>query len=191
MKIISGSLRGTVIPTVKNAKYRPTTGKFKEALFSILSSGNFAENQGFIDKDVLDLFSGSCSIGFEALSRGAGHVTFVDIDRNNLQIAKNFAIKNNLGSKVTFINSDVTQLKNSKKKYDIIFIDPPYDEGLVDKSLSILHEYSWLNPNSYIIIEMGQYEKINIEKHYEIFLERKYGTSKMVILNYKQSNNRI
>ena len=117
MKIISGSLRGVVIPTVKNAKYRPTTGKFKEALFSILTSGEFAANGGFHDKVVLDLFSGSCSIGLEALSRGAKHVTFVDVERDNLEIAKNFVKKHNLDSMASFINSDATNLRNSKIKY--------------------------------------------------------------------------
>ncbi len=184
MKIISGFLRGVVVPTVKNARYRPTTGKFKEALFSILTSGEFAANGGLRDKEILDLFSGSCSIGLEALSRGSTHVTFVDIDRNNLDIAKNFTKKHNLETSVTFLNTDVTHLRNLKKKYDIVFIDPPYEQGLASKALNVIHTQACLHSDSFIIVEIAAKEKLELQKCYEIYLERKYGASKMIILKY-------
>jgi 16S rRNA (guanine966-N2)-methyltransferase len=184
MKIISGSLRGVVIPTVKNAKYRPTTGKFKEALFSILTSGEFATTGGFHDKAVLDIFSGSCSIGLETLSRGAKHVTFVDIDRDNLEIAKNFVKKHNLESQTSFLNSDATNLRNSKTKYDIVFIDPPYEQALADRTLRALHHHSWIHTESSVIVEIGLRDTIDLPKYYEISMERKYGASKMVIMKY-------
>ena len=85
MKIISGRLKGRPIPTLKNSKYRPSTGKLKESMLNILSS---LEQDFFSNKAVLDLFAGSGSLGIEALSRGARHITLVDIEIDHVKALK-------------------------------------------------------------------------------------------------------
>lgn len=182
MHIIAGSLKGRAIPTVKNVKYRPSTGRFKEALFSILTSGDLS---GRLDgAKFLDLYSGSCSVGFEAISRGAKSVSFVDTDRKNLEIAEAFAERAGISDRAKFICSNASNLRYTNEKYDIIFIDPPYKEDMVPKTLSSLLANSWIEDNALVIIEAGEYDKIDIANEFEILIDRKYGGSRLIILEY-------
>src|ERR1700677_57602 len=181
MKIISGALKGMVIPRVKNPKYRPSTGKFKESLFSILGS---IDKDLFIDKLVLDLFAGTGSLGLEALSRGANRVTFIDIENDHIQAIKAFLQK--ITNLVAFdcLRLDGTNLPKSHTKYDIIFIDPPYSKNLAPKALKSLVEKGWLNKNSIIILELERNEVLVVEDLYDIMIERLIGRAKLMILRY-------
>ena len=183
MKIISGQLRGAIIPSVKNAGYRPSTGRFKEAMFSILTSGTFASC--LIDKNVLDLFAGTGSLGLEALSRGATSATFVDIDSMALDAVKSFASKHKILDITNFINADSTKLPLAKKRYDVVFIDPPYRKGLVEASLLSLHKSSWLNDEALFVIEVGKKESIILPEWCEQMDMRVYGSSKLIIAEKK------
>lgn len=182
MHIIAGSLKGRAIPTAKNVKFRPSTGRFKEALFSILTSGDLADRLN--GAKFLDLFSGSCAIGFEAISRGAEYATFIDIDRGNLDIAKAFAEKAGIKDQTYYLNMDVANLRYTKRKYNIVFIDPPYKEDMVPKTLSSLITNSWLEADSLLIIEAEERDVVDIPKEFEVHTDRKYGGSRLIILNY-------
>lgn len=182
MHIVAGTLKGRAIPTAKHVKYRPSTGRFKEALFSILTSGDF---QGRLEQaKFLDLYSGSCAIGFEAISRGAKSATFVDVDRKNLDIAASFAEKVGVENRTKFLCTDASNLRSTTEKYDIIFIDPPYKEDMVSKTLSSLEANSWLEEDALVIIEIGEYDKIDIPEGFEMHTDRKYGGSRLIILDY-------
>jgi 16S rRNA (guanine966-N2)-methyltransferase len=182
MKIISGFLKNRKIPTA-SADFRPSTGRFKEALFSILSSGNFSDFS-FEDKNILELFCGSCSIGFEAISRGAKSATFIDTNQSHLKIAQDFAVKMNIGDRTNFINMDATKLKTSRVKYNFVFLDPPYRNAMAKKTLQALDTNSWLESGSLVIIELGKNESLEVSKPYERQMERVYSNSKMIILTY-------
>lgn len=180
MKIISGTLRGNIIPTIKNAQYRPSTGKFKEAIFSIMAS-----SYPLKDKIVLDLFAGTGSLGFEAISRGAKHATFLDIDSSHLNAAKSFAEKHNIIEQTNFIRADSTNLMPTSLKYDIVFLDPPYGKKMVEKALTSLHKAQWLGIDSVIIIEVGAREDVDLPNWCEPVETRIYGGSKMIIALHK------
>lgn len=182
MKIIAGSLKGALIPTVKTKSYRPSTGKFKEALFSILTSMESEENSIIIDKIVLDLFSGTGSLAFEAISRGAKKATLIDIDQKHLDCAKSFATKHNILDQISFLRMDASNLGYTKYKYDLVFIDPPYMQQMVDSTLVALTKSNWLNEKAIICIETGKNETISIPEEYIISQERIYGASKLWIL---------
>lgn len=181
MKIISGRLKGRLIPTIKNPKYRPSTGKLKEAMFSILSS---MEKDFFLSKAVLDLFAGTGSLGVEALSRGAAHVTLVDIEIDHIKALKDFATKIGEAENITSLRLDATNLPISYSGYDIVFMDPPYSKSFADKSLRSLAEKSWLNPGAIIIIELESKEVLLTPDIYNIINERIIGKAKLVILEY-------
>ncbi|WP_028574511.1 16S rRNA (guanine(966)-N(2))-methyltransferase RsmD [Desulfonatronovibrio hydrogenovorans] len=137
MRIISGKFKGRIIKTGSGPGYRPATGKVRESLFSMLESMGIDWSKA----RVLDIFAGSGSLGFEALSRGAGSVHFIEksalacsIIRENiaaLDISKNRAV---------LIKADA--LNYSAKKdlghFDLIFIDPPYGQGLMEPVLNNL-----------------------------------------------------
>ena len=177
-------MRGFIIPTVKNAKYRPSTGKFKEAMFSILTSSHVLK-----DKIVLDLFAGTGSLGFEALSRGAKHATFVDINSTNLNTAKSFAEKHKIMDRTNFMVADSTNLILTELKYDVVFLDPPYGNNIVEKALASLHKAQWLNSYAVIVIEVGAREEVNLPDWCELVEERVYGGSKMIIVRWRREGD--
>ncbi len=182
MRIISGRLKGRAIPDKKGFDYRPTTGKLKEAIFSILESGKFGDLLSHAY--VLDLFAGTASFAFESLSRGASFVTAIEKDKNLVKISKDFAEKIGESQNISFLISDAAFLPRAHYQYDLVFIDPPYFKSLAEKSLVSLHEKEWLKDSSIIIIELSKKEDVKIPKHYVILEERIYGNSKLLILSY-------
>lgn len=181
MKIIAGLLKGRKIPIMKNAKYRPSTGMVKEAIFSVLTS----RLQSFDSLNVLDAFCGTGSLGLEALSRGASHVTFIDIELLHLKMIKEFVEAISFIEKTDYINIDATKfIKKSSITYDLVFIDPPYNKQMAQKSLSSLHFQGWLNNGAHLIVELAKREEIDIEKCYNILDTKLYGSTKCLILEY-------
>ena len=127
MRIITGKFRGRNLFKSDHLKsLRPTTDKNREALFNILSFGRF----GFklIDSKILDLCCGSGAIGFEALSRGAKFITFIDNNREHLELVKKNAELLKVESDCEVICADARNLLENKKEFDLICLDPPYSE---------------------------------------------------------------
>ena len=147
MQIHSGQYKGRRIKTVKNLPYRPTTSIVRKSLFDILHN--------ISGKSVLDLYAGTGVIGFEAASRGAKQVTFVD---SSLRV--NSLLKINSASfnyqNFHFIKKDAFSFLKSNKSYDIIFADPPYDYQSLDKLPSKV--ISSLNSDGMFILESLPHE---------------------------------
>lgn len=190
MKIISGKYKNRVIPLNKKADYRPTTSKFREALFSILFSGEFADEQPIIGANILDIFSGSGILSFESLSRGAKSATLIDKNNEYLLQAKRFADKIGEAENLHTICVDALRIKQSHMRYDVIFLDPPYYQKFGDKILPLLIKYDWINDNGLVAIEMDKRE--NLEKQQELasqglelIREKIYGKNKLLIYRYK------
>ena len=147
MQIHSGQYKGRRIKTVKNLPYRPTTSIVRKSLFDILHN--------ISGKSVLDLYAGTGVIGFEASSRGAKQVTFVD---SSLRV--NSLLKINSTSfnyqNFHFIKKDAFSFLQSNKSYDIIFADPPYDYQYLDELLTKV--LSLLNPDGIFVLESSPHE---------------------------------
>lgn len=200
MKIIAGKYKNRVINTSKKFNYRPSTTKFKEALFSILSSGEFYESNPVKNAKILDLFAGTGSLSFEALSRGAKSATLVDNSLDHLNLAKEFAEKLGEENNVKILLADARELALSpSEKYNLVFIDPPYYNNYVEKSLQNLVSSGYLEDGAIIVIEI---EKIGIQTdlsflllipdsskkgaRLELIKEKIYGKNKLIILRYEQ-----
>ncbi|GAA5252380.1 16S rRNA (guanine(966)-N(2))-methyltransferase RsmD [Candidatus Rickettsia kedanie] len=185
LKIISGKYRNQIIPTAKNIKYRPSTGKLKEAIFSILTSGEFTGNKLFNENPhILDLFAGSGSLAFESLSRGADFATLIDIDTSSLRIAEEFAKSLNIEDKVNFVNINALNIPQANKAFDLVFIDPPYHKDIVPKVMKLLIKNNWLKDGTIIVIEMAKLDDYVLDENIEILCERLYGKSKLLVLRY-------
>lgn len=145
-KIISGKWKGYKIRIPKNSNIRPTLGRIKETLFNWL-------NLNIKYSNCLDCFSGSGSLGIEALSRKANFVTFLEKCNNHAKnIVNNLTKLNITNAKV--INIDTIKfLKKRGTPYNIIFIDPPFKKKLVKKTIFFLEKNNWIEKNSYIYIE--------------------------------------
>jgi 16S rRNA (guanine966-N2)-methyltransferase len=125
MNILSGRYKGLEIKTSKSFSYRPTSSKVRKSIFDIL--GNL---QGL---SVLDIFAGSGILGFEAASRGASMLTFVDNNKKVIDLIKTNSYKLNNEVKTYVYYSQWDRFLKQKKQYDIIFADPPYGKIDIDK----------------------------------------------------------
>lgn len=181
MRVIAGSARRLQLKTVKNMKVRPTTDRIKETLFNII----WQDVQGCL---FLDLFSGSGAIGIEALSRGAKSAVFVDNDKEAV-----FCIKDNL--KFTRLSdcgivmecsvfSAISMLEDRKQCFDIVFLDPPYNNELERETLQRLVHSSIINENTLIIAEASLDTDFSYLETmgYQLIREKLYKTNKHVFV---------
>ncbi len=173
LRIISGSFKGTVLKTPRGQRTRPTLGRHRESIFMMLQP----KMMGAL---VLDLYAGSGSIGFEALSRGAGHVTFVENSVAASDIIQQNVKKLDVKSRTSIIRRDVkSYLKGGLQAnpYDIIFMDPPYGKGLCGLTIDLIDrsEAQWLAGDGLIIAQASIRDPLNSSPEYlNIFRENKY-----------------
>ena len=185
IRIIAGKHKNRIIPTKKSSNYRPSTGKFREAIFSILTSGEFLDNPILKGAKVLDLFAGTGSLAFEALSRGAASATLIDNVRVHLEDAKNFANLIGEADNVTALCVDACSLPKALYQYDLIFMDPPYHQNMVEKALTSLEQGEWLKKAALIVIEVPKTQDIKLGPNMELKREKIYGNNKLIMLKYK------
>lgn len=153
MRIISGSARGIRLIAPEGLETRPTADRIKESLFNMIALD--IPNANF-----LDLFSGSGAIGIEALSRGASHSTFIDNNKNAISSITQNLKKSKLEENATIINNDIlnalkklSDTNNKNNKFDIIFLDPPYNQGLTEPVLNLISQAKLLSGDGFIICE--------------------------------------
>jgi len=178
MRIVSGKNRGRKVIAPKYLPVRPTTDMAKEALFNILNNRYF-----FNEISVLDLFSGIGSISLEFASRGTEDITAVDSFYGCVKFLENEAKK--LDAKIGLVKSDVFKfLESHKKKYDIIFADPPYNFEL-DKFEKIHQQVfgnNMLKENGLLVIEHSKKTDL---KHLPYFEQtKKYGGNLFSFFRY-------
>ena len=186
MRIIAGKHKNRVIPSLKNSNYRPSMTKFREALFSILSSGEFVENPPYKGANILDLFAGTGSLSFEALSRGVKTISLLDNNKDHLKVAKDFAVKIGEQDNVKFILASAISLPFAPEQYSLVFMDPPYYNQFVEKSLISLVKNKWLENKAIIVVEMEKCEEFAIPENVSLVKEKIYGSNKLLILRYEQ-----
>lgn len=157
MRIISGRFKGRVLSSFQADHIRPTTDRVKESLFN--------KWMGYTeDARVLDLFSGTGNLGLEALSRGAAHVDFVDVNVKSVNILKKNIEMLKLGAQEYAIyKQDVlTYLKKYQgTPYHLILIDPPFTEKMAHDVMTALDSSSCFNENTLVAIESVKKERID------------------------------
>jgi 16S rRNA (guanine966-N2)-methyltransferase len=153
MRIIAGLYRGRTLKTTTGPGFRPAMGKVREALFSMLE----AQGVAWPRIRVLDLFAGSGSLGFEALSRGAEMAVFVESAPHAAAvIARNAEILGLGADRSILWQEDVGRalLRRPERPFSVIFIDPPYEERLLDRTLAALARNGWLAPGAIVNAEV-------------------------------------
>ena len=177
MKIISGIYKGRTLDGYNISGTRPTMDRVKESLFAMI--------QDYIkDSTVLDLFSGSGNLGIEALSNGA-KVAYL-VDNNNIAIKtinSNIKILNIDNAKV--LKGDYKNiLNNMNTKFDLIFLDPPYETNYLEESIKLIIDNDLLKESGLIICESSSLDKIIYPNNLEVYKEKKYGDKYVVILKH-------
>lgn len=174
IRITGGKNRSRKLFIPENNLTKPTMDKVRAAVFNALSN----EVNG---KDVLDLFSGSGSYGFEALSRDAKSVTFVDKEKDAIKAIKNNAEALKETNIKVFQNDVITFLESKNGQFDLVFVDPPYKLEIYQNVLNLLEKNEYLKDNSIIVLESEKELDIDVEKYKKVKLYN-YGLAKIYIL---------
>ena len=157
MRIISGTSRGRRLATPKSQAIRPTSDRVKESIFNSLGS----EVEG---KTVLDLFAGTGNLGIEALSRGAKKALFVEKGRQALRLIQINLAQVGMEDRSEILPKDVSRaigtLNQRGESFDLILMDPPYEKGLIQRTLLKLHSHRIYHEDSILIVEHNRREPI-------------------------------
>ena len=186
MRIISGNLRGKKILEPKNRATRPLKDLTKESIFNIILHSN-KFNVQIKNSNILDLFSGVGSFGLECLSRGSSFVSFVENYKDVLPILKKNINNLNYQKKSLVIEKDIfsnLNFQTFEKKFDIIFMDPPYKEKNLLILLKKIYDSESLCKGGLIIMHRNKKEKDQYPPGFKIIEEKVYGISKVIFGNY-------
>lgn len=150
MRVISGSARGTVLKAPEGLHTRPTTDRIKENLFNLIQSQ-------VRDSTVLDLFGGSGALAVEALSRGAGRAVLVEPEKKCYTVISENLNKTRLGDRASILQMTaekaLERLQKDPRRFSLVFMDPPYSQGWVAKTLEQLLRSNILAPGALIVVE--------------------------------------
>ncbi len=180
MRVIAGTSRGRRLALFEGRDVRPTPDRVREALFSILKS----KLESFSGLCVLDLFAGSGALAIEALSRGAASACLVEKNPKSAAIIRENLDRCQLSVKARVINSDAIQTLQGfpPRSFDLVFLDPPYDQGLVEVALAKIDELELLNSDGMICAETGAAESLpETVGQLRRIDQRRYGT---VMINF-------
>ena len=175
MRIIAGQWRGRQLVAPPGDATRPTADRTREALFSMLASrvGSFEGLR------VADLFAGTGALGLEALSRGAGHCTFVEQDRAALDALRANIAK--LGATAEVRAQSVAALGPVTVPYDLLMFDPPYGSGGAGALIERLSRLGWAAPGAWASIETARSEVVSAGG-WTVDIERVHGKAKLTLL---------
>lgn len=180
MRIIAGSARGRRLKELPGMDTRPTTDKVKESIFNIIQF----DIEG---RRVLDLFAGTGQLGCEALSRGAAYVTFVDQSREAVRVVKENAALVADPDRFEVLQRDALGFVQSRPgKYGLVFLDPPYRTGLMEKALEAIVGIDIVSEHGIIVCETGLEEVLpTLPSPYEMGREYRYGKIKLTLYHRK------
>lgn len=182
LRIIGGRLRGKKLHSVPGLHTRPTASRVRESVFNILA----AEVKG---ARVLDLFAGTGILGLEALSRGAKYAVFVDYHREPLSVIRRNIASCGLDAAARALRYDLrldfSWQSASGDSFQLVFMDPPYNRGFANSTLTRLHASGLLEKDAIVTVEHSPQEPIGEEAApFELKDQRKYGKTLVSFLLY-------
>jgi len=173
MRIVGGKHRSRILLSLEGKGTRPTMDKVREALYGRL--GNWVEG-----KVVLDLFAGTGSVALEGISRGMASAVLVDGSAAAIDVIKKNVVALKEDERCMILRMEAMQalryLRNKEKKFDFIYLDPPYGKVDLAKILSLIEEYGLLAPEGIVVVETLDEEELPLS---DFILEKKmtYGVS--------------
>lgn len=182
LRIITGTLKGKKLFSVRDRSIRPTADRLRESIFNILSHRVW-------EAEVLDLFSGTGAMGIEALSRGALSAIFVDSQKEALSVLKRNIELCRLNRKARIVKWNIRQnlncIKSNQPEFDLVFLDPPYNKNLIKPSLYNLEQSKSLKEDTCIVVEHSLLEPIPTDLiAFDLSDQRRYGKTLVSFLKY-------
>jgi len=181
MRIIAGKYRGLKLNEFEFDNIRPTIDRVRESIFNKIQFR-------VANSSVLDLFCGTGAVSLEFVSRGAGEVISVDNNKNSVKLIKQNFKKINLQPNLLEMDylQALQKLKKENKKFDIIFLDPPFMTDYAEKAMKFIADNNLLSEEGIIVFEHNEKETFILPEKFEIIDEKKYGTIKV---SYLEKNN--
>lgn len=175
MRIISGTRRGQKLIEFDGMNIRPTTDRVRESVFNLI--------QEFVyGAEVLDLFAGSGALSFEALSRGAAESVCVDLDKRSINVISENAGRLRFSENIAILNDSAENyIKKTEKKFDIIFLDPPYNKGFIKPVISDILKEDILKKDGIIVLESDSVDEHGEMEGLRTLKQRKYGRTFVTI----------
>ena len=185
MRIIGGKFKGKNIFFLKSGVTRPLKDSVKESIFNVLIHSNLL-NINLNEANVLDLYSGIGSFGLECMSRGASSVTFVERDRSAVEVLNNNLLSLSLKDKSIVIENDISSFisKGTSKKFEIIFLDPPFIDNNYIDDLKLIYKNRIYRNRHVIIIHRERKSAEDFGKNINSLIVKNYGRSKIIFAKF-------
>lgn len=171
VRIIAGLWRGRKLPVLTSQGLRPTGDRVKETLFNWLMPY-------IVDSECLDCFAGSGSLGFEALSRQAAKVTFLELEKAVAQQLNKNIQTLKCADRAQVVNQNSLQFLNQSQNqphFDLVFLDPPFNFDLAEQAIALLDQNHWLRPQALIYVETEKDKGLNVPESWALLKEKNSG----------------
>lgn len=186
MRITGGTLRGRTLAAPRDERVRPTSDKVRQAVFNILMHNDFGTGFALEGARAADVFAGTGALGIEAISHGASFCLFVDDSAESRALIRENVEAFGLTGVSKIWRRDATDLgpmnTGAGGPFDLVFLDPPYRKGLVERALVSLRDGGWLAPNAILVAEMAADETFERPGAFDDLDERAYGETKVFFL---------
>ena len=184
MRVITGTARGRRLKELQGMETRPTTDKVKESLFSIIQF----DIEG---RRVLDLFAGTGQLGIEALSRGAAEAVFVDRRPDAVRLVQENLALCGFTDRARVKSGDALAYLKSGEKFDLIFLDPPYLTGALEKAVETVSAFDILREHGIMVCESPLEQELPaLAAPYERGKEYRYGKIKLTVYRHLGGEDR-
>ena len=181
MRVIAGTLGGRILKTVKDLSIRPTTDRAKQVIFDVL-----ATRVDLTDARVLDLFAGSGSLGLEALSRGAAHVTFVEQAGTSIDALQANVRALQVSDRIEVVRADVFRyLKGNPFAFDVVFADPPYKLDTITSLPDVIGHSGAIKPGGWMVMEHSSFTPMEPDASLFEIIRKELGQTIVLILQKK------
>ncbi len=186
MRIVSGKYGGRKLAAPKGNDIRPTSDKIRGAVFNMLRNRGAVE-----DAIVIDIFCGTGALGLEALSQGADSCISIDKNKDSLNLAKQNAESLGAENESRFILKDAAKLglkPDDMLPATLVFLDPPYNQNLINPALTALNAGDWLADDALLVIEVEKTFDENLPTAFSILDEKNYGDTTILLAGYESIN---
>jgi 16S rRNA (guanine966-N2)-methyltransferase len=182
MRIVAGKFRGKQLSSPEDDSIRPTADRVRESVFNILAS---RLGPSFAGLRVLDLFAGTGALGLEALSRGASNIVFVDTGAEARGLIRDHIEAFGAGGVAKLLRRDATALgpAGTMGPVDLVFLDPPYGQGLGELALAALKDGGWLKPETVLVLEESSDVTMKLPDGFALDDRREYGAAAVHFLS--------
>jgi 16S rRNA (guanine966-N2)-methyltransferase len=181
LRIIAGKHKGRKLLSSPDDRIRPT----RESVFNMLMHSRWLHTEGLQGLVVADVCCGTGAFALEALSRGAARTIMVDSNLESLQIAQKNAAHLGELPNCRFVQADAAQLPALPAPCDVLYLDPPYGQGLVAPALRSMQAKHWMAPNALLLVEQQEREILAVPEGFTLRDARVYGNAKITVLQWQ------